>query len=84
MESRTEIPSDQQAAHRAVNHDVEPQYLRTAEVAARLRWSKRTVREKVRIGVFRRGEHFFEPGGCQPRWKWSAVAAWMEGNRTGT
>jgi hypothetical protein len=34
--------------------------------------------------VFRRGEHFFEPGGCQPRWKWSAVAAWMESEGNGT
>jgi excisionase family DNA binding protein len=83
MKSITSIPSHQQAAHRVIGHEVEPQYLRTAEVAARLRWSKRTVREKVRAGVFRLNEHFFQPPGCQMRWKWSAVAAWLEGERTG-
>ena len=59
------------------------EYCTTSEVAARLRWSRRTVREKIRNGVFRLNEHFFQPPGCQMRWKWSAVAAWLEGERTG-
>jgi len=75
MKSITSMPSYQQAVHR---HEVEPQYLSTAEVAARLRWSTRTLREKVRTGVFRRGVHFFEPAHTQRRWRWSSVAAWME------
>jgi hypothetical protein len=60
--------------------NVEPEgYLTTAEVMKRLKWSARTMRAKIADGVFREGQHFFQPAGCQRRWKWSAVAAWLEG-----
>jgi len=29
-------------------------------------------------GVFRRGVHYFSPAGLGPRFKWSAVVAWLE------
>jgi hypothetical protein len=34
-------------------------------------------------GVFREGQHFFQPTGCQPRWKWEAVVAspWLVAER---
>jgi len=57
----------------------QPEYITTAEVARRLKWSARTMRAKIAGGVFREGQHFFQPAGCQPRWKWEAVVAWLEG-----
>ena len=61
---------------------VPPAYLTTAEAAAYLRWSKRTIREKVRTGVFRRGQHYFQPPGCQMRWKTDAIVRWLESEGT--
>ncbi len=77
METRIDSPEHD----RTVGHGIEKEYLTSSETAARLRWAPRTLREKVRTGVFRRGVHFFEPPGCQRRWRWSAVAAWLEGER---
>jgi excisionase family DNA binding protein len=82
VELRIDRPDHEQAADRTVGHAIEREYITTAEVAERLRWSKRTLRAKIQAGVFRRGEHFFQPPGCQYRWKWSAVANWVEGVRT--
>ena len=59
-------------------------YLTTSEVAIYLRLSKRTVREKIRAGVFLEGRHFFRPPGCQVRWKWDAIVRWLEGKPTST
>jgi hypothetical protein len=59
---------------------VEPsEYLTTGEVGRRLRWSRRTMRAKIASGFFVEGREFFQPAGCQPRWKWSAVVARLEG-----
>lgn len=58
---------------------VEPEYLTTAEVGKRLKWSARTMRAKIAAGVFVAGKHFFQPPGCQLRWKWTAIVAWLEG-----
>jgi excisionase family DNA binding protein len=66
------------ARHAIVPHP----YLTTAEAAAYLRWSKRTIREKVRTGVFRRGAHYFVPPGCQMRWKTEALVKWLESEGT--
>ena len=84
MNSEINSATYEPARDHTLCRQVEPEFISMREVAQRLRWSKRTVREKVRTGVFRRGEHFFEPSGCQPRWKWSAVVAWMESEGTGT
>ena len=54
------------------------EYLTIAEVAARLKLSAKTVRNKIAAGVFREGVHFFRPAGLGPRFKWSAVVAWLE------
>jgi excisionase family DNA binding protein len=77
MESNIENPKHLRVAQ----HEIEPEFLTTAEVAARLRWSVRTIRAKIAAGVLRRDEHYFQPTGCQYRWKWSAVVAWVEGGR---
>jgi hypothetical protein len=54
-------------------------YLTTAEVGRRLKWSPRTIREKIAGGIFREGVHFFQQPSCHRLWKWSAVVAWLEG-----
>ena len=54
------------------------QYLTIAEVADRLKLSPKTVRNKMAAGVFLKGVHYFSPQGLGPRFKWSAVVAWLE------
>jgi hypothetical protein len=54
-------------------------YLTIKEVAARLKLETKTVKNKMAAGVFRKGVHYFSPVGMGPRFKWSAVQAWLEG-----
>jgi len=54
------------------------EYLTIAEVAARLKVKPKTVKNKMASGIFKRGIHFFSPVGLGPRFKWSAVVAWLE------
>ena len=53
------------------------EYLTILEVAARLKVSAKTVRNKMAAGVFKRGVHYFSPHGLGPRFEWSAVVAWL-------
>lgn len=54
------------------------EYLTIPELAARLKLSPKTVKNKMATGIFRRGVHYFSPKGMSPRFKWSAVEAWLE------
>lgn len=54
------------------------EYLTISELAARLKLKPKTVKNKMARGVFRRGVHYFSPPGMGPRFKWSAVVAWLE------
>jgi hypothetical protein len=54
------------------------EYLTIAEVAARLKISPKTVKNKMGAGIFRKGIHYFSPPGLGPRFKWSAVVEWLE------
>ena len=54
------------------------EYLTIAEVAARLKISPKTIKNKMAAGIFRKGAHYFSPPGLGPRFKWSAVVAWLE------
>ena len=54
------------------------EYLTINEVAARLKLSPKTVQNKMVSGIFRKGVHYFRPRGLGPRFKWSAVQAWLE------
>ena len=54
------------------------EYLKISEVAARLKVSPKTVKNKMAAGIFRKGVHYFSPAGLGPRFKWSAVVAWLE------
>src|SRR6266481_4770636 len=55
------------------------EYLTVAEVAARLRLSPKTVRNRMYDGTWRRGEQWFSRPGIGPRFKWSAIVRWLEG-----
>jgi hypothetical protein len=48
------------------------------ELSARLKIKPKTVKNKMASGIFRKGTHFFSPPGLGPRFKWSAVVAWLE------
>src|SRR5262249_44462742 len=66
----------------AMNHAEE--YLTITEVAARLKLTPKTVRNKMAAGVFRKGVHYFRPKGLDARFKWGAVVAWLEQDETDT
>jgi hypothetical protein len=59
-----------------MNHGEE--YLTITEVAARLKVTPKTVRNKMASGVFRKGVHYFSPPSMGSRFKWSAVVSWLE------
>jgi hypothetical protein len=54
------------------------EYLKITEVADRLKVKPKTVKNKMASGIFKRGIHYFSPPGLGPRFKWSAVVAWLE------
>ena len=54
------------------------EYLKISEVAHRLKIKPKTVKNKMAAGIFRKGVHYFSPAGMGPRFKWSAVVAWIE------
>lgn len=54
------------------------EYLTTAEVADRLKVKPKTIKNKMALGAFRQGVHYFRPPGMQVRFKWSAVVLWLE------
>jgi hypothetical protein len=54
------------------------EYLTITELSARLKVKSKTVKNKMAAGIFRKGVHFFHPPGLGPRFKWSAVVAWLE------
>ena len=49
-----------------------------AETAERLKLKPKTIKNKMAAGIFRKGVHFFSPMGLGPRFRWSAVVAWIE------
>lgn len=52
--------------------------LRIKEVAERLKIKPETVREKMRLGDFKKGIHYYRRKGMRPLFKWSAILAWLE------
>ena len=54
------------------------EYLTVKELAARLKLMPKTVKNKMAGGIFQKGVHYFSPKGLGPRFKWSAVTAWLE------
>ncbi len=56
------------------------EYLTIEELSARLKIKPKTIKNKMASGIFRKGVHYFSPTGLGPRFKWSAVQAWLEGS----
>jgi len=54
------------------------EYITVKVLAARLGLSEKTVRNKMALGVFIRGIHYFSPPSMGPRFKWSVMVAWVE------
>ena len=54
------------------------EYLTIEKLAGRLLLKPKTIKNKMASGIFRRGIHYFSPKGMGPRFKWSAVVAWLE------
>ncbi len=54
------------------------EYLTIEKLAGRLLLKPKTIKNKMASGIFRRGVHYFSPKGIGPRFKWSAVVAWLE------
>ena len=55
------------------------EYLTISEVAAICKVSRDTIKDRMRKGVYRLGVHYFRPGSARPRFKKSALIAWIEG-----
>jgi hypothetical protein len=55
----------------------------TTEVARLLHYHPRSIRNKIRAGVFREGEHFVRPPRSQLRWLRAAVLAFCRAADSG-
>lgn len=55
------------------------EYLTIKEVAALLKVSPKRVQNMMGAGIFTEGLHFFRPRGLRPRFKATAVQAYVEG-----
>jgi len=58
------------------------EYLTVPEVAARFKLSRKTVRNRMYDGTWPKGVIWFSPRGLGPRFKWSALVRWLEGEDT--
>ena len=54
------------------------EYLTITELSVRLKVKPKTIKNKMASGIFRKGIHYFSPKGLGPRFRWSAVVAWLE------
>lgn len=54
------------------------EYLTVQQVADRLGLDVKTIQNKMSQEVLLRGVHWFRPRGTYPRFKWSAIVAWLE------
>jgi hypothetical protein len=53
------------------------EWLSAREVSQWLGCSDRTVRRRMRDGTWHKGEQWFQPKGCRPRFRRSALEAWV-------
>jgi hypothetical protein len=60
------------------------EYLTIQEVAEKLKVKPKTIKNKMALGIFQQGIHYFSPKGLGPRFKWSAVIAWLEQTQEAT
>ena len=59
------------------------EFVTVRELAEALSLKPKTVRNRMHDGTWRRGEHWFHPPGIAPRFRWSAIRAWLESDRPG-
>jgi hypothetical protein len=57
---------------------VTKEYLTIGALAQRISLDQKTIKNKMAAGIFRKGVHYFSPKGMGPRFKWSAIVAWLE------
>ncbi len=62
--------------------DTNGEFLSVAQAAALVKLSVKSVRNKMSDGRFEKGVHWFRPGGAGPRFKRSALLAWLEQRTT--
>jgi len=53
-------------------------YLSIKEAAEELGWKPKTIRNKMRAGIFRQGVHYFRRQGIRPRFVRGSLEAWLE------
>jgi len=58
------------------------EYLTITELSSRLKIKPKTIQNKMAVGIFRKGVHYVSPKGIRPRFKWSAIVAWLEEEET--
>jgi hypothetical protein len=58
--------------------EITKEYLTIDELAKRISLDEKTVKNKMAAGIFQKGIHYFSPKGLRPRFKWSAIVAWLE------
>jgi hypothetical protein len=78
MTETTKTPADASLAAKPRLNEMTEEYLTIKEVAARLKQTPKTIRNKMAAGIFRKGTHYFSPEGSRPLFKWSSVVAWLE------
>ncbi len=61
-----------------VGKNLPEEYLTIEKLAGRLLLKPKTIKNKMASGIFKKGLHYFSPKGLRPRFKWSAVVAWLE------
>jgi hypothetical protein len=56
-------------------------YVNVAELAKLTPWSEQAIRSMIARGTFRRGVHYFQPGGRRGQlvFRWDAVVRYIEG-----
>lgn len=55
----------------------EDELLTIKELAAWLKWSPKTIRNKMSARIFRKGVHYYSPPGLQTRFIRSAIQQWL-------
>lgn len=58
------------------------EYLTVAELAARLKVTTKSVRNRMYDGTWTKGVHWFSPLGIGPRFSWLAIERWLRGEQT--
>jgi hypothetical protein len=61
----------------AVDTTLDREYLSIRDLAGRIPYAERTIRNLMGQGRFRLGEHYIKPNG-RVMFRWSAVLAWLD------